>query len=504
EETKCSVGALHGLYTYVGQKEISQKDKVLDYRVEGLALCKNKLVIATKDHGLIIKNKKNFDTINTSRGLLSNICRSVKTKQDTIWVNTNLGISEIIYRGSGDYEIINYSLNKLGDFIEINDFEIWGKKIVLRSGSDLCFFSLERKKKEDRVYITAMKVAGQTMNTEKQNLLSHNVSAIRFEYEALFYWNKDKTLFRYRLSNEAGWNYTNETSVSFPGLSSGEFVFMLEAKNSEGRWIKAVQSASFSIQAPFWKTWWFILLEILGVALLTWLLFFIRNKRILQAEKTKNRIKSEMQELQIRVIKAQMNPHFIFNSLNSIQEFILQQDNDNAQKYLSKFAKLIRKLIESNTAESLSLEDEMDILHKYLELESLRFGASFDFEIKKSEHISAALRIPQMMVQPIVENAIWHGLLPKKGERKLKISFSERDKKTIYCRVDDNGIGRNAAAKIEKGPVQHKSLAIDFIKQRLYLLGQAMNVECGIRIVDKEETRTDGTFVEIIIPLINK
>lgn len=235
-------------------------------------------------------------------------------------------------------------------------------------------------------------------------------------------------------------------------------------------------------------------------------LFFItarRYKKKLVAEKEKHRIQARLNELETKAIRTQMNPHFLFNSLNTLQRFILEKDLEKAEEYIGVFAKLLRKLLESSVAETITLNEELDILEKYIQIEKLRFEDEFEYsvycEVKNPENV----HIPFMMVQPFVENAIWHGLLPAEARRKLTIEFLELDSTRILCTVDDNGVGRAYSASI-KNPLKKRSLAMDFIKQRLELISKSVNIECGFKIIDKKSDngQAAGTRIELVLPIL--
>jgi hypothetical protein len=221
-------------------------------------------------------------------------------------------------------------------------------------------------------------------------------------------------------------------------------------------------------------------------------------------EKQKLAMQVKISELEMKVMKAQMNPHFIFNSLNSLQEFIMTEQNEKAQNYLTKFSKLLRDILESNLNESLSVEEEVEILNHYMEMEAARFNKLFEYTIHVDERINRKeTRIPHLLVQPFVENAIWHGLLPKKNDRKLYISFEYRDEKTLKCIINDNGIGRMESSKKEN-TFKKRSLALSFVKQRLELMGKTFQVDCYVQIEDKfNEGKPEGTKVIIILPIVN-
>lgn len=271
---------------------------------------------------------------------------------------------------------------------------------------------------------------------------------------------------------------------------------------------KAEINALYSAPDPIKKTnllkWIPIFLAIiLFVIILVWFIRW-RVKRLVAAEEEKNKMKNYWYEQENRILKAQMDPHFIFNSLNAIQQFIIVNDNEKAQLYLSKFSRLIRRMLESNLDQNISLKEEIEIIERYLEVESLRFNNIFDYEIivDKSIDINTTF-IPHFLIQPFVENAISHGLLPKIGYKELDIIFERIDEKTLRCVVEDNGIGRKNSVTI-KTHGKTKSLGVNFVEQRLMIMSKVENREYYLKITDKEnsEGKTIGTKVELQMPII--
>lgn len=221
-----------------------------------------------------------------------------------------------------------------------------------------------------------------------------------------------------------------------------------------------------------------------------------------------NRLRSEQQSLILeqKLLRSHMNPHFIFNSLNSIQQFIMSHQNEKAETYLSKFARLVRNILESNIKESISIKEEAEILVDYLEMESLRFGGSFSYSVNINNNVAQnEACISHMMIQPFVENAIWHGLLPKKNEKKVTITFEAGSNNTVHCIIDDNGIGRTESIK-NRSTFGKNSLAMNFIKQRIVLMRKTLKVDCRVDIIDKTDAggESAGTKVIVILPILNK
>ncbi|MES2678833.1 MAG: histidine kinase [Bacteroidota bacterium] len=244
---------------------------------------------------------------------------------------------------------------------------------------------------------------------------------------------------------------------------------------------------------------------ILCVLLIIWFIR-LRVKNLVEKEKEKIHLEKNWYEQENRVLKAQMDPHFIFNSLNSIQQFIIVNDNEKAQLYLSTFAQLIRMQLESNTSENISLKQEIIIIEKYLEIESLRFNNAFDHEIIIDKSINTgSLFIPYFLVQPFVENAIHHGLLPKIGYKELTITFEIINTDILSCTVDDNGIGRKNSG-LKETPFKTKSLGVNFVEQRLLIMSKIDNRKYGVEITDKvnPDGSSAGMRATITMPIQRK
>ena len=200
-----------------------------------------------------------------------------------------------------------------------------------------------------------------------------------------------------------------------------------------------------------------------------------------------------------------MNPHFVFNALNSIQDYIISNQKDLAGDYLGKFADLIRTYLEHSTKSKIALEEEVNILSKYLELEKLRFEDSLEYTIDiRNIKDPETICIPTMLIQPYIENALKHGLFHKKENRKLIILISKISKDTIQCIVEDNGVGRKRAQEINKRKVtEHKSFALKATTERLNLLNYGRENKIGVRVIDLfEAEKSTGTRVVLTIPII--
>lgn len=240
----------------------------------------------------------------------------------------------------------------------------------------------------------------------------------------------------------------------------------------------------------------------LGVVVFVVLLYLLiryRIRQVLKREKQKHELNNVILQTELRVNRALMNPHFVFNSLNALQNLILSNEIDKANDYLVKFSKMIRKLLESNMSDLISLELEIELLNRYMEIENLRFEENIEFKIMVDPSINTHnTRIPVMMLQPFVENAVWHGLLKKQGEKILTIYFSLVEEKYILCVIDDNGIGKEI--KKNSAIFDKASLATSFIEQRLRTLNRIYGLQCEMSIEYKPEQ--GGTKMKILLPIL--
>jgi LytS/YehU family sensor histidine kinase len=234
-------------------------------------------------------------------------------------------------------------------------------------------------------------------------------------------------------------------------------------------------------------------------------MFFFFNRRLRrigkrqQEELLKQELKADFVEAELKALRSQMNPHFIFNALNSIQALILKSELESSYDYLVLFSKLVRKTLNYSNEEFISLEAEIDFLRIYLSLEKLRFDDfNFTLEINGDEDVY----LPSLTIQPFIENALLHGLQHKADDKKIAIRF-EVDEYFIKCVVEDNGIGRKASAEInERLGKEHKSFALKSIEKRLSMYHEEFGDKIGVKITDLEENgKSVGTKVDLILPL---
>lgn len=357
------------------------------------------------------------------------------------------------------------------------------------------------------IYISGIKINEKDTLPGNYYSLSYSENSIKINYAAFSAVNTQKFQFRYRLSDiDKDWIYTDNTFAQYNALPPGDYLFSVSAMNAQGVWSKENASVFFKITPPFWQTLWFFILLISSIAILAFLFFIIRVKQIKIREQEKTQLHKRIADIELQALRAQMNPHFIFNTLASIQYFITDNNVESANQYLSKFAKLMRSIIYNSRRKKVPLKDEIQALELYIQMEQLRCNYSFDYEIKCSENIDVNDdEIPGLLIQPYVENAIWHGLTYIKDRKGiLKISLDKKDD-LLKCVIDDNGIGRKKSMELKAQSLKpHQSVGMSITKERLDILNSVQNSKLCVTIIDKVNKETqefEGTKVEIFIPL---
>lgn len=304
---------------------------------------------------------------------------------------------------------------------------------------------------------------------------------------------------------DSDWITTDQRRVRYPKLPGGSYRFMVRAKERNEQMWTNVTSLGISIPKRVTEFWWFW--SIIAVLFLSMVVLI--NRLLLSEQKTE-RLKAEFEhqlsEIQMQALRAQMNPHFLFNSLNSIKYFAISKSKDETAAYLSKFSLLVRAILNNSKSRTISLKDELDALQLYIEIEHLRLDGKFDYhiDIDSGIHIKQA-QIPPMILQPYVENAIWHGLMHKDGRGKLLVQVKDMGHQ-IQCIIEDNGIGRLKASEFRGKQTDHKkSVGMQITSDRIALINRIYQIDTQVHVIDLMDANgiATGTRVVINIPLIH-
>ncbi|HPN69889.1 MAG TPA: histidine kinase [Saprospiraceae bacterium] len=343
--------------------------------------------------------------------------------------------------------------------------------------------------------------------------VKYNQNELCFSFANIPLNTGENTQYRYKIKQtDEHWIVTDLNNFCIRRLNSGKYDLLVQGKANNGNWSESIFQISINIKPIFYKSWWFFTISLIAATLF---LYYLYNKRIysiMEEEQTKSNFKKQISQLEMKALRAQMNPHFIFNSLNSIQKFIFDKDEYAASQYLTKFSRLIRMILDQSDQNFTTLSSELDLINLYIEIESLRFDKSFVFNLNLDESLDMQTTIPSMIIQPHVENAIWHGLLHlpddteaigyRKGVLNLSVAKVKSDEIEII--VEDNGVGRMKAAEFKsKQLLKKKSYGVDITAERIRLYNEMYGAEASIETKDlmNDVGNSIGTRVSIILKI---
>ncbi len=481
----------------------------MNTKARDLKWIKNKgiLAVATTGKGVFFyKGKTLLKKITFKDGLISNSVNQLYLDgEERLWIATNKGINYIEIDDKDSIHVHSY-LAASRSLLSPNVQQIYGlNDSILLIGTDggLNEIKIDLGESEYNrkfpIFITHSSV-NKSLVLEPQ--LAYNENNIEFEFTAIEYNKYGNIDYRYRLKGLSDhWIYTKDRKASFLNLQPGTYSFELEAQNEKGKWEPSQNRSHFKINKPIWETWWFrsLILGVLGYMIYYYISKLKQEKRLLE---DKQKLSEELNTSQQKALSSQLNPHFVFNSLNSIQNFILTKRTELSSDYLSMFSKLMRFVFENSKKLYVPLSDEIEALKLYLELEQVRHNNKFKFQINKESINTEEYVIPALLIQPIIENAIWHGLLHKiENDRLLEVSFTSEGE-YLCINVKDNGVGRGASKPRPKFIKKQRSSGVELTKQRLDLLGQSTGLETSFELIDlfDENNNPNGTLVKVVIP----
>lgn len=358
-------------------------------------------------------------------------------------------------------------------------------------------------------------VATSVNNLQKLSL-QYFQNKITLETGTIDYYSRGKNHIRYKLESAgrpASWQYAPAYyTIRYEGLAPGNYKLILQASNASNEFDSPLKILLINISPAFWNTWWFRATAFLFLVdmIYSFVQWRTRQRFKLRLERSeKERQLAELQQqktdLEMQALRAQMNPHFIFNSLNSINRFILQNNRQQASEYLTKFSKLVRMILQNSQASLISLESELESLRLYLEMEALRFNYHFSYKISVPKELDLEmLKVPPLIIQPYAENAIWHGLMQREENGQLDIEVSQ-EKDYLLLKITDDGVGRKKAKELaSKSATKHKSMGLRITENRISMLESAIGNESPVRINDlvSAEGNAAGTEVIIKMPLL--
>lgn len=387
----------------------------------------NKLILGHRK-GLVYLNGDSIQEIGSANGLPPGQVHylSVDQTEHILWIGTDQGIATIrLSELSG--------LSESTITVKILSLELMSDSVISYPWKDLSFH--------------------------------HRKNDLRINFDLINPAGAEKAKVYYKVNNpKSNWVVAENGNIGLYNLNPGKYQIWISAGYSE-KHLRLGKPILFEIETPFWKTTIGLSLLVALLLLLIVIGAYIRIKNIRKSEFEKREVMTEMHKLQQQSLRAMMNPHFIFNALNSVQTFALRNNDKRASQFISHLAKFIRTQMHMLEEQTISLSEEISQLQLYLQLEANRFDNAFQYDIQLDPLLNqTTIKIPPMLIQPFVENAIWHGLLPKDGKKDLVIKVHSTSINTLEIIIEDNGVGLNP-----NEDKTHQSRGISLIKKRLEL-----------------------------------
>ena len=460
----------------------------------------NTLVLGSRGAGIAIVKSDTIIIIDQSDGLSSNMITKLMISDSLVYIGTNKGLDALNIKGD-EFEVSNLisgNINKAGFVTNVfetkNDIIVQNEKSLTLLNKN----SFNTHAYRPTVLLNKIMVSGKEFapNSSKLSNLSwlQNDLDINYRINSLMS-DKSQTVYKYRLIGlSENWTSTIDRDIRFSGLAPNEYTFEILAKDSKGSWSKSPTQFSFAIFPPWYKTKWFRAILILLGLFLVWLYFFLRQKEL---KRSKQLIYSN-----IEALKNQMNPHFIFNALNSVQYYIATEQKREANIFLSKLSGLVRNILDNSSRSQVNLAQEISRIKDYLELEHLRLNGLFKYSVSVQPELKVkSILLPPLLIQPVIENSIWHGFSDIDYMGELHIDFSV-EKKNLVVTVMDNGVGMEIE-KWKKSPAHYgsgNSIGLNNIVKRLYLISKIKNKEHKIEFNNIEKDPVKGTIIRLHIP----
>lgn len=499
------IGTLDGLFYLDGNftSNTGLQNPLFRARVSKLAhhpLWTN--IAATKGSGIYFFENGNISRhLTTKNGLLSDIINTFYVGENGgIWAGTNKGLNHIYLDDQKQLHIESFTTLHGLISNEVSAIYVNAEKVYVGTKEGLSIIDralFKRNRQKAKIEVSEITTLTKKYVPTAFHVFNHEESLIKIRFRTTNFRSLKKGVFQYKLSDDNDWITSYLPEISLISPVPGDYNLSVRYMNEDGVWSTPTEMIRFKIESAFYtKAYFYVLISVFFVALVI-LIYRYQLRQVNQ----QHLMHVKISQLEQKALQAQMNPHFIFNALNSIQSYLIYEENEKAEKYLLKLAQLIRKNLVNSREVNISIKDEIDTLEKYMELEQMRFKNKFKYTIHNHLHPNQLeIKIPHMFVQPFVENAIIHGFSTLQELGQVDIHFVLIQGDQIRCIIEDNGIGR-AAAQQQQSQQGHVSVGTTIIEERLRAFKTKHGVEFKIKIEDlnRLDGRT-GTRVSINLP----
>ncbi len=459
----------------------------------------------------LMKDSSIIANITEKDGLSSNSIKYMLPHKNYLWVATNNGISVIYFKSFSPllFKIINVGSKEDFYDIDINHLAYFGNNVLAATNKGIYSFS-DSLVLTDTSNVLPLPFYINTISYNKKD--TQNISSISLPYKnnrininfnAICFNNSDALQYRYRIANnDTTWSYLTNPELLLENLSPGNYKLQLQALIKYQDRYSEIRELNITVEKPWWQNNYVRLLTALFILLCGYVFYQSRIKRINAVAKKELDTKSKFLELEQTALRSQMNPHFIFNCLSSIQQLIVSGESEKANEYLVKFSRLMRLTLELSESPFNSISDEVIYLSEYISLEQLRFPNQFDFSFNINDEIDKNnIGIPNMMIQPIVENAINHGIKYVKNRLGFISINMLIEKDILICSIKDNGVGRNFNKAQLNEYKTHKSFGMDIITKRLTTFNAEGESKYKMEVIDIKDQHNKPVGTEIILHL---
>ncbi|MBK7680011.1 MAG: histidine kinase [Chitinophagaceae bacterium] len=342
----------------------------------------------------------------------------------------------------------------------------------------------------------------------KKIILKYNQNSILIYFDVNFFSDEKNIQFAWKIDGYSqGWvvmpsiNLDSSRAAFLQDLAPGKYKFQVKVKIGKGDWRNQIAELEIVIKPAYWQTWWFWLSIIGVVGLIIILIVKMRVRAVRKQERVKAAHEKQLLELEAKALRAQMNPHFIFNCLNSIKSLIQEKQTEKGVTYLTTFSKLIRTLFNNADKKEITLYDEIETCKLYLQLESMRFDTKFSYQVNVDENIDLkSVQVPALIIQPFIENAIWHGIMPKNNGGTVLVNVSQNNGH-IEIAIEDDGIGREASQQNKSINKAHQSKGVNLTQARLELDNLLQQRQATLVTIDKKAENRASAGTKVIITI---
>ncbi len=508
DETKTIwIGGLKSLYRiddyeYSKWKDLSKVHPNLAIRISDLKMEsaeEEQIWVGTLGNGLMFLTRDSCYRFSIEDGLCSNMIQCLQRENDSVlWVGTVSGLNKLVFRIDDDeltmLRVESYGRDNGLSSNRINAMTWWNDELWIATNAGIMSAQTDvfvPNQVSPMVILEEVKADSLLITNQLNPKLEWHYRNVQFKFLGISNHKPFNDYFyRYKLQKagdrEPEWSYTNDRSIQFTNLESGAYTFELQAQNNYANWSENPIAYRFAVEPHYTQTWWFLVLMIAGGLLLAWAIFYIR----LFFVKREMALKLEIQDSELRLLRTQMSPHFVFNLLNGVQQLIFDNNPEKASFYLSRIARLLRNNMNFSKQPYISLKAELEFLENYLTMEQSRFDDQFIFTIRVApelKEVEEDVFVPPFMVQPLLENAIGHGIsgLDYQGKIELNVSAAA----DIICfEVLDNGRGFEEQ-KRAKSDAEH---ALGILRNRIRLLNAEWPQQEALLNIEQGPETSDG------------